>query len=328
MTTEKSKRIDLFSESKKNVFKTYLLFLLFFAFIFILAIAIKYIFNFTGFGILGIAGFIAIIYGIIGYYAGDKIVLATSRAKAADEKKYVYLHNLVEGLALAANIPKPKVYVIDEKSPNAFATGRNPKNASLAVTSGLLEIMDRQELEGVIAHEMSHIQNRDIQIMTVVSVLFGIVSIVSDIALRGVIFGAGSRKENSNGIMLIVALIFIILSPIFALLIQMSISRNREYLADSSAAKLTRYPKGLANALRKISNVNKPVTSASKGTAHMYISNPLSAKGLSGMFSTHPPITERIRRLEAMWFLLRIQIHLNYIVLKYICCLWFYEKIF
>lgn len=300
MTTEKSKRIDLFAESKKNVFKTYLLFLLFFAFIFLLALAIKYIFNFTGIGIFGIAGFIAIIYGIIGYYSGDKIVLATSRAKIADEKKYIYLHNLVEGLALAANIPKPKIYVIDDKSPNAFATGRNPNNASLAVTSGLLEIMDRQELEGVIAHEMSHIQNKDIQIMTIVSVLFGIVSIVSDIAIRGAIFGAGSRRDNSNGLVLIIALIFVIISPIFALLIQMSISRNREYLADSSAAKLTRYPKGLANALRKISAVNKPVASATKGTAHMYISNPLAAKGVSNMFSTHPPIAERIKRLEAM----------------------------
>lgn len=300
MVTEKSKRIDLFTESKKNIFKTYLLFLLFFVFVFILAIAIKLIFNFAGFGILGIAGFIAIVYGIIGYYAGDKIVLATSRAKAADEKKFVYLHNLVEGLALAANIPKPKVYVIEDKSPNAFATGRNPTNASLAVTTGLLEIMNRQELEGVIAHEISHIQNRDIQIMTVVSVLFGIVSIVSDIAIRGMIFGVGDRRENSNGFMLIVALIFVILAPIFALLIQMSISRNREYLADSSAAKLTRYPQGLASALKKISGVSKPVSSASKGNAHMYIANPLSSKGLSGMFSTHPPIIERIRRLEAM----------------------------
>lgn len=292
-------RRDIFDEVRNNKIKTVFLFIGFFAFIFLLAIAIKYIFNFTGFGILFIAGVIAIVYAIIGYYLGDKIVLATSRAREADEKKHIYLINLVEGLSLSAGIPKPKIYIIEDKSPNAFATGRNPKHSSLAVTTGLLEIMNRQELEGVIAHEISHIQNRDIQVMTVVSVLFGIVSITSDIALRGFLFG-GSDRDNKNPLGLILAIVLVVLAPLFAFIIKMAMSRNREYLADSSAAKLTRYPQGLASALRKISGVNQPVKSASKGTAHLYIANPLSSGGMANMFSTHPPIEERVKRLEAM----------------------------
>jgi heat shock protein HtpX len=295
-----AERRDIFNEINSNKLKTIFLFIGFFAFIFLLAIAIKYIFNFTGFGILFIAGVIAIIYAVIGYFVGDKIVLSTSGAKEADEKKYVYLINLVEGLSLSAGIPKPKVYVIEDKSPNAFATGRDPKHSSLAVTTGLLEIMNRQELEGVIAHEMSHIHNRDIQVMTFVSVLFGIVSIASDIALRGMIFGGSGDHDNKNPIGLILAIALVILAPLIALIIQMALSRNREYLADSSGAKLTRYPAGLANALKKIAAVNQPVKKASKGTAHLYIANPLSGGGFTNIFSTHPPIQERIKRLEAM----------------------------
>ncbi|HRS42494.1 MAG TPA: M48 family metalloprotease [Candidatus Diapherotrites archaeon] len=295
-----AERRDIFNEINSNKLKTVFLFIGFFAFIFLLAIAIKYIFNFTGFGILFIAGVIAIVYAIIGYFLGDKIVLATSGAKEADEKKHVYLINLVEGLSLSAGIPKPKVYVIEDKSPNAFATGRNPRHSSIAVTTGLLEMMNRQELEGVIAHEMSHIQNRDIQVMTFVSVLFGIVSITSDIALRGMIYGGSGDRDNKNIPLLILAIVLVILAPLIAFIIQMALSRNREYLADSSAGKLTRYPQGLASALRKISGFNQPVKNASKGTAHLYIANPLSSGGLSNLFSTHPPIQERIKRLEAM----------------------------
>jgi len=294
-------RKDVFTEISKNKIKTYFLFFGFFLFIILLAIAVKYIFNFAGFGILFIAGVFAIIYGIFGYFLGDKIVLFTSGAKVADEKKYIFLHNTVEGLAIASGIPKPKIYVIEDKSPNAFATGRDPKHSSLAVTTGLLEILNRQELEGVIAHELSHIQNRDIQVMTVVSILFGIVSIVSDIALRVLIFGGGDRdRGNQNLIGIIIAVALLILAPIVAMMIQLAISRNREYLADSTAAKLTRYPAGLANALKKISGAHEPVKNASKGTAHLYIANPLAGGGLSGLFSTHPPIQERIKRLEAM----------------------------
>ena len=297
---EERKRIDFFTESSKNKIKTYFLFLGFFAFVFLVAIALKYIFNIAGFGILFIAGVIAIIYGIVGYFLGDKIVLATSGAHEVNPKKYPYLDNVVEGLAISAGIPKPKLYVIEDNSPNAFAAGRDPKHASLAVTTGLLKIMNRQELEGVVAHEMSHIQNRDIQIMTITSILFGIISIVSEIAIRVLIFGGGDDRGNQNIVGIIFAIILIILAPIIAMMIQLAISRNREYLADSSSAKLTRYPKGLADALRKIANIHQPVKNASQGTAHMYIANPLKGGGVSGLFSTHPPIEERIKRLDSM----------------------------
>jgi len=297
---QERKRMDFFTESSNNKIKTYFLFLGFFAFVFLIAIALKYIFNIAGYGILFIAGVIAIIYGIFGYFLGDKIVLATSGAKEIDAKKQPYLDNVVEGLALSAGIPKPKVYIIEDNSPNAFAAGRDPKHASLAVTTGLLKIMTRQELEGVIAHEMSHIKNRDIQIMTVTSILFGIVAIVSEIAIRVLIFGGRDDRGNQNLVGIIFAVVLIILAPLVAMLIQLAISRNREYLADSSSAKLTRYPRGLADALRKIAGIHQPVKNASKGTAHMYIANPLKSGGVSGLFSTHPPIEERIKRLDAM----------------------------
>jgi len=270
----------------------------------VIGYCLKLIFSFAGFGILFFAGLFAIIFALIGYYSGDKIVLSTSKAKPIDEKnpKHKYLDNLVEGLAIAAGIPKPKVYVINDVSPNAFATGRDPKHSSVAVTSGLLELLNREELEGVIAHELSHIKNRDIKVMMIVTVLFGLIVMVSDIAFRSLIFGgaSGGGNDNKGGILvLVIAIAFVIFSPIIALLIQMSISRKREYLADASGAELTRYPKGLASALRKISSIDRPVASASKGSAHLYISNPLKRKKRN-LFSTHPPIEERIRRLEAM----------------------------
>lgn len=297
---DKRKRSDFYNESSKNKWKTFFLFFVFFAFVFLLALVLKYLFNFAGYGLLFSAGIFAILYGIVGYFLGDKIVLATSRAKKVDPKKQPYLQNVVEGLSISAGIPMPDLYIIEEDSPNAFATGRDPKHASLAVTSGLLKIMNRQELEGVVAHEISHIQNRDIQIMTATSILFGIVSMVSDIALRVLVFGGRDDSDNKNIVGLIISVVLLILSPLIAMFIQLAISRNREYLADSSSAKLTRYPKGLADALRKISGVKKPVESASQGTAHMYIANPLSSDGISSMFSTHPPIEERIKRLESM----------------------------
>ncbi len=295
----------MFEEITKNQIKTVILFIIFFVFIMLVGVALKYIFNFAGFGILFFAGLFAIVFAVVGYFTGDKIVLATSRAKLADEKKYQHLHNLVEGLSISAGIPKPKVYVISDPAPNAFATGRSPKHSSVAVTEGLLQILNREELEAVIAHEISHIRNQDIKIMTLVTILFGLVAMASDLAIRSLFWSSvtGSRNRNSgqNPIILIIALIFIILAPIIAVIIQMMISRNREYLADSKGASLTRYPQGLANALRKISQVNRPVAAATKGTAHFYIANPLkSKKSKTSIFSTHPPIEERIRRLEAM----------------------------
>lgn len=297
-------KTDFYREVRNNNFKTYMLFFFFFVFIGLIGIALNYIFSGFGVGILFFAGFFAVIYALVGYYVGDKIVLATSRAKPIEPDKFPkhkFLDNLVEGLSMASGLPKPKVYIIEDKSPNAFATGRSPKHSSVAVTSGLLEVLNREELEGVIAHELSHIKNRDIKVMTIATVLFGLVMMVSDIALRGIIFGgARGGNDNRSPVVLIIAIIFVILSPIIAAMIQMSISRKREYLADASGAEMTRYPKGLANALRKISGVNVPVQAASRGTAHLYIANPFRGRGLSGMFATHPPIEERIKRLEAM----------------------------
>jgi heat shock protein HtpX len=294
-------RKDFYEEINKNKIKTFFLIALFIILLGVLGVAVSYILSGTfSFGILTIAGIIAIIYALVGYYSGDKIVLASTKAVKADTEKYIYLHNVVEGLAIAAGIPKPNLYVINDPSPNAFATGRDPNHSSIAVTTGLLEILNREELEGVIAHEMSHIQNQDIKIMTLTTVLFGIIAIVSDIALRSMLFSRGGSKDNKSPIIMIIALLFIVLSPIIGLIIQMTISRNREYLADSNGVKLTRYPKGLANALRKISNLNKPTKTATKGTAHLYISNPVSARKINGLFSTHPPIEERIKILESM----------------------------
>jgi heat shock protein HtpX len=297
-------RTDFYREIRNNNFKTYMLFFFFFVFIGLIGIALHYIFSDWGFGILFFAGFFAIIYALVGYFAGDKIVLATTRAKPIEPDKYPkhkHLDNLVEGISMAAGVPKPKVYIIEDKSPNAFATGRKLSKSSLAVTSGLLDLLNREELEGVVAHEVSHIRNIDIKVMTMATVLFGLIMMVSDIALRGVIFGGASRgSDNKSPVLLIIAIIFVILSPIIGAMIQMSISRKREYLADASGAELTRYPKGLANALRKISGTNIPVQSASRGTAHMYIANPFRGRSVSRLFATHPPVEERIKRLESM----------------------------
>ena len=298
-----SSRTDFYREIRNNNFKTFFLFFFFIGFVILIGVALRFVFPEFGYGILFFAGFFAIIYALVGYFAGDKIVLSTSRAKPINpdkDPKHKYLDNLVEGLSMAAGVPKPKVYIIPDKSPNAFATGRNPEKSSLAVTSGLLEILNREELEGVVAHELAHIKNRDIKVMTIATVLFGLVMMVSDIALRGLIFGGARSSENRSPVLLIIAIIFIILSPIIAAMIQMSISRKREYLADATGAKLTRYPRGLANALRKISGTNIPVSGASRGTAHLYIANPFRGRSVSKMFSTHPPIEERIKRLENM----------------------------
>jgi len=225
-------RRDFHDEISKNKVKTFFLIALFIIFIGALGVAVSYILSGAfSFGILTIAGIIAIIYSLVGFYSGDKIVLASTRAIKADPVKYIHLCNVVEGLAMAAGIPKPNVYVVNDPSPNAFATGRDPEHSSIAVTTGLLETLNREELEGVIAHEMSHIQNQDIKIMTLVTVLFGIISIVSDIAIRSVFFGGGSR-DNKSPVLMIIALVFVVLSPIIGIIIQMTISRNREYLAE------------------------------------------------------------------------------------------------
>jgi len=253
-----------------------------------------------------IALVVALIISFVTFFYGDKMVLGISQAKPVDPKENPYLHNVIEGLAIGAGVPAPKAYIIDDTAPNAFATGRKPQNSAIVVTTGLLQKMDRLELEGVIAHEMSHIKNFDIRYATLVVVLVGTVALLSDWMGRSFFYGRGrrDRRGGGNAIFILLALILVILSPVIAKLIQLAIFRQREYLADSSGALLTRYPEGLASALEKISKDTEPLEVANKATAHLYIVNPLlDHRGkLNDLFSTHPPTEERVKRLRGINF--------------------------
>lgn len=274
----------------------------------VVAGALGYLFGqLTGFGYWGVvaAAAIAAVGAWGSYYYSDQMVLSISGAHPADRERYQLLYNTVEGLAIAAGIPAPKVYLIDDTAPNAFATGRDPEHAAIAVTTGLLDKLNRLELEGVIAHEMSHIQNYDIRLATITAVLVGLVALLSDWLLRSMRWGRrrGDREEGSAGGMLILAgIVLAILAPLFAQLMRLAISRRREFLADASGAMLTRYPEGLASALQKITADPEPLEVANKATAHMYIINPLREWGgwANSLFDTHPPVEERVRRLREM----------------------------
>lgn len=254
--------------------------------------------------IMPVAVVAAIAMTFSSYYYSDRIVLAMSQARPAEKPRYAHLINSVEGLAIASGIPAPKVYVIDDTAPNAFATGRDPEHGVICVTTGLLQKLNRIEVEGVIAHEMGHIKNYDIRFATLVAVLVGIVALLSDWMLRSFRFRrrSSSRDGGAGLIWLVIAIVFAILAPITAALMQAALSRRREYLADASGALLTRYPKGLADALEKIAADPEPLGVANKATAHLYIYNPLKDIGgtVNKLFSTHPPIEERVRRLRAM----------------------------
>jgi len=276
----------------------------------ILILLIGYVLNLVfagGLMFIIIAAIIAVSMSLISYYSGDKIVLSMTRAIEADSKKYLHLHNVVEGLSIAAGIPKPKVYIIPGLAINAFATGRNPKTASVAVTEGCLQKLNRTELEGVIAHELSHIKNYDIRVMMLASVLVGIIVFVSEIMLRSFLFGGlrgNDRQSNGGGmqiIFIVIGVVLLVLAPILAQIIKLAISRKREYLADASGAMLTRYPRGLADALRKIKGDHEQLKTASNATAHLFIANPFKKKQwLAGLFQTHPDVDDRIEKLEAM----------------------------
>jgi heat shock protein HtpX len=249
---------------------------------------------------LGIAG----VMSFVSYRYGDRLVLRVSKAVPADPAQYPKLHNLVEGLCIAAGTPKPAIYVIEDASPNAFATGRDPEHASIAVTTGLLEIMNRVELEGVLGHELSHITNRDMLVNTLAATLVGVVALISG-WMRRILFWGGGRRKGSLPIVLIIGIVGAILAPIAAQLIRFAISRRREYLADANGALLTRYPPGLASALRKISQSPNQLRVANNATAHLWLSQPSRAAGeghtgIERLFSTHPPIEERIKILEDM----------------------------
>ena len=239
------------------------------------------------------------------YFAGDKLVLAQSQARELAPGEETQLRNIVETLSIGLGIPPPRIYLIDDTAPNAFATGRDPKHASIAVTRGLIDKLDRTETEGVIAHELSHVGNHDIRVMLLVTVLVGTIALLSDWMFRSFAFGGGRRgrdRGGGGGIILIIAIALAILTPIIATLIQLAVSRQREYLADASGALLTRYPPGLASALRKIAADKEALEVANKATASLYFANPLkdAPRAMDGLFDTHPPIAERIRRLEAM----------------------------
>ncbi|MCX5753473.1 MAG: M48 family metallopeptidase [Candidatus Krumholzibacteria bacterium] len=262
----------------------------------------------SGYGGVFIAFLVALVMSLSAYYGGDKMVLGISRAKRIEKKDYPQLFNVIEELAIAGGLPMPAVYVIDDTAPNAFATGRDPKHASVAITTGLMQKLSRDELQGVMAHELSHVGNRDILYATMVGILVGSIAMMSDFFLRSFFWGGGRRRRsNSEGgaagaIFIVIAIALAILAPIFTKLLQLAVSRQREYLADASAAKLTRYPEGLASALQKISGDKEVLEVANRATQHLYIVNPIKPfeKRASNLFSTHPPIQDRIARLRAM----------------------------
>lgn len=235
----------------------------------------------------------------ISYFASDKIALASSGAKQIAKADHPELYRLVENLSITAGIPMPRVAIIVDPAMNAFATGRNPEHAVIAVTTGLLERLNKTELEGVIAHELSHVRNYDILLMTVVVVLIGTIILLADLLRWGGMSGRGDHREGNNA-GLVIALVLLIVAPLIGQLIKLAVSRKREFLADASGALLTRYPEGLAAALEKISEDPIPLKRASQATAHLFISNPFKANQISHLFSTHPPASERIKRLRGM----------------------------
>lgn len=294
-----------FDEVTSNKTKSIFLMALFIVMIGLLGGLVGVIYGNLAIGLI-ISLSIAGIYALIAYYAGGKMLLAMSGAKEVTKQEYPHLFHAIEGLSIAAGIPKPKAYVIDDPSMNAFATGRDPEHAAVAVTSGLLKRLNRQELEGVIAHELAHIKHYDVRLMMISAIMVGVITILSDFILRTFLWGIHGRRGQQNGAtvaIIVIGLLFAILTPLVAYLIKLAISRRREYAADAGAITMTRYPQGLADALRKISGDPDPaLRGATSATAHMYISNPFrKSKGwFKNLFSTHPPIKERIKRLEQM----------------------------
>lgn len=291
---------SLYTEQGKNVRRTWMLMSAFLILIIAIGYAVSWYLQNPG--ILYVAVSFSFLMNIFAYWFSDKVALAASGAKEADPVQYLELHRILENLAITAGLPKPRLYVINDPAPNAFAAGRNAEHAVVAVTTGLLERLERAELEGVLAHELSHIGNRDILVMTVAVVLAGFIAIISDIFLRMSFFGG--NRENKNPILAIAAIVAVIIAPIAAQLIQLAVSRRREFLADASGALLTRYPDGLASALQKISSYGAPMQRANHATAHLFISNPFGAheagKFIAKIFSTHPPVEERVAALTQM----------------------------
>lgn len=294
--------MDLYQQRASNVRRTWALALGFFAVVIAVGYAIALYYGDPS--ILFIAFVIAVATNFYAYWASDKLVLSMSGARMATREEFFDFYTVTENLAITAGLPLPKLYVIDDKAPNAFATGRDEKHAVVCATTGLLTLLTRAELEGVVAHELSHIKNRDILLMTVAVVLAGFVALVADIFLRASFYGGGRRaREGGSMLIMILAVAGIILAPLAAKLIQLAVSRRREFLADASGALLTRYPDGLASALGKISSHNLPLRRASHATAHLFIDEPFGKPEggrmawLERLFSTHPPVAERVAAL-------------------------------
>ncbi len=291
---------SIYTHKDSNIRKTWFLLTLFFVGVIAIGWGVSWYMQTPG--ILYAAVGFALLMNVWSYWFSDSLVIKMTGAKPIpDEGSYQELHNIVENLSITAGLPKPKLYIIDDPAPNAFATGRDPKHAAVAVTTGLLSMMDRSELEGVLAHELSHVGNRDMLVSTVAVVLAGVIAILSDMFLRMAMFGGGDRDRNQSPIAAAIIVVAALLAPLAASLIQLAVSRKREYLADASGALLTRYPEGLASALRKIGNYSAPMRKANHATAHLFLSNPFGAQGRKGFFNklflTHPPVEERIRAL-------------------------------
>jgi heat shock protein HtpX len=293
----------LYTHQSANIRKTWLLMTVFLVAVIAIGYAVSW---FVGSPIiLYIAVAFAFIMNFYSYWYSDRLVIRMTNAVPADPVQHRELINIIENLAITTGLPMPKVYVVHDSSPNAFATGRNPERAVVAATTGLLHILDRNELEGVMAHEMAHVGNRDMLVMTVAVVLAGFIAILADILMRMIMFGGNNRDRSP--VFLIIGIAGIILAPIAAQLIQLAVSRKREYLADATAALMTRYPEGLASALEKISSHAQPMKKASHATAHLFISDPFSGASsqsllmrIGALFQTHPPTPERIKRLRGM----------------------------
>ncbi len=286
---------NLYENKAKNISKTWLLMTIFL----IVVVAIGWVFSqvMEDSSILYFAIGLSLLMNIFSYWFSDKIVLKMSGAKLIEKNENFELYGIVQNLTMKAHLPMPKIYIIEDQAPNAFATGRSPKKSAIAVTRGLLNILEKNELEGVIAHELSHIGNRDILISTIVVVLVGFVALLADWFRWGLIFGGRNSDNNNSGVLMVIGIALAVLAPIAVTLIQLAVSRKREFLADASGAMMTHNPRGLADALVKISNNPNQLKKANRATAHMYIANPFKGGKMMKMFMTHPPVEERVKAL-------------------------------
>jgi len=299
--------INVYEQVDRNKRRSSIIMVLFVVFITLIAWVLAQVLGY-GPGMVGIALVVAGMMSFASYWWSDKIILTISGARPADKKRDFHFFTVTENIAMAAQIPRPKLYVIEDSAPNAFATGRDPENAVVCVTTGLLEKLDRTELEGVVAHELSHIRNYDTRLMSIVTVLVGMITLLADWFLRGMRFRTKERDRQGGSlgaVLFVVGIILVLLSPLIARLMQLAISRRREHLADASAVMLTRFPEGLARALEKIAADKEPLEVANKATAHLYITNPLKNRHdrigwFASLFNTHPPVEERIKALKEM----------------------------